>query len=301
LKDKTHLEDLLKELENHFELGSTPEVINENVASIISNWTPIHARTITYIGLVTEAEANIIKSERVAFKNTFEEHRKSAKKYSKAWAKRALVAPYEMNIPPPLNSDKDWRPKPMSQCTQLERDIIVARSVSRCTISVGEMKLHTDNLCKDAKTNRRAQELLNLVRTGEAGRARNARVALEYLNAANPNYNNMRRRLEAEEQEAKCTIDKAVNALEIVKASVGSIGNGNGRGQSYSSASVLDCGPGSSRNHSGPMSQNVIPPANSMQPQSSLSSRTPFLAPETAKQERIRGDRNLSNERERRD
>jgi hypothetical protein len=129
LKDKTHLKDLLKELENHFELGSAPEVINENVALIISNWTPIHARTITYIGLVTEAEANIIKSERVAFKNTFEEHR-TAMKYSKAWAKRALVAPYEMNVPPPLNSDKDWRPKPMSQCNQVR-----ARH-NRCEISL---------------------------------------------------------------------------------------------------------------------------------------------------------------------
>jgi hypothetical protein len=89
------------------------------------------------------------------------------------------------------------------------------------------MKLTTDNLCKNAKTNRRAQELLNLVRTGEEGRTRNARVAMEYLNAANPNYDALRKRLEAEELEAKCTIDKAVNALEIVKASVSSIGSGN--------------------------------------------------------------------------
>jgi hypothetical protein len=40
---------------------------------------------------------------------------------------------------------------------------------------------------------------------------------------------------------------------------------------------------------------------NSTHPQSSLSSRTPFLAPKTAKQERIRGDRNLSNEQEQRE
>jgi hypothetical protein len=202
LADKANLEELLKELEYHLELGSAPEAVNGHVALIISNRVPIHAHTLTYIGLLTEAEANKIRSERVAFKETFEELRKSAKNYSKAWAKRALVAPYKADAPPPLNSDKDWQPKPMSQCTQLERDTIVARSVSRSTISVGEMKLNADNLCKTAKTNRRAQELLNLVRTGEEGRARNTRVALAYLNASNPNYDAMRRRLEAEEQEA---------------------------------------------------------------------------------------------------
>jgi hypothetical protein len=225
LADKANLEELLKELEDHLELGSAPEAVNGHVALIISHWVPIHEHTLTYIGLLTEAEANEIRSERVALREAFEVLRKSAKKYSKAWAKRALVAPYKADAPPPLNSDKDWQPKPMSQCTQLERDTIVARSVSRCTISVsrctisvGEMKLTADNLCKNAKTYRRAQELLNLVRTGKEGRARNARVAMEYLNAANPNYDALRKRLEAEEQEAKCTIDKAVNTLEIVSA-----------------------------------------------------------------------------------
>jgi hypothetical protein len=216
-----------------------------------------------YKGLAGAAVSPVlIASERVTLREAFEVLRKSAKKYSKAWAKRALVAPYKADAPPPLNSDKDWRPKPMSQSTQLERDTIVARSVSRCTISVGEMKLTTANLCKNAQTNRRAQELLNLVRTSEEGRARNARVAIKYLNAANPNYDALRKRLEADEQEAKCTIDKAVNALKIVKASVGNIGSGNGRGQSNSNASVLDYDPGGSRNHTGPMSQNVNPPAN---------------------------------------
>jgi hypothetical protein len=297
LADKTNLEELIKELEDHLELGSTPEAVNGHEALIISLWAPVHARTLTYIGHLSEAEANEIKNERVALKRTFEVLRKSAKRYSKAWAKRALDVTYEMSAPPPLSSDKDWKPKPMSQCTQSEREAIVARSVSRCTISVREMKLSTDTLCRDARTNRRAQELLNLAKNSEEGRARNARVAMEYLNAANPNYDALRRRLQAEELEAKCTIDKAVNALEVVKASVGSIGSGNGRGTSNSNASVLDYDPGSLRNHSGLMSQNVNPPANSTHPRFSLNSLTPFLAPGTAKLDRIRGDRNLSNER----
>jgi hypothetical protein len=46
------------------------------------------------------------------------------------------------------------------------------------------------------------------------------------------NYDSVRRRLEADEHEAKKIYDKAVNALEIVKASVGSIGSGNNRAQS---------------------------------------------------------------------
>jgi hypothetical protein len=272
LADRTNLEELIKELEDLLELGSTPEAVHGHEALIISLWAPVHARTLTYIGHLSEAESNEVKNERVALKRAFEVLRKSAKRYSKAWAKRALDVTYEMSAPPPLSSNKDWKPKPMSQCTQSELEAIVARSVSRCTISVGEMKLSTDTLCRDARTNRKAQELLSLARNSEEGRARNARVAMEYLNAANPNYDALRRRLQAEELEAKCIIDKAVNALEVVKARVGSIGGGNGRGTSNSSASVLDYDPGSLRNHSGLMSQNVNPPANSIHPRSSLNS-----------------------------
>jgi hypothetical protein len=271
LADRTNLEELIKELEDLLELGSTPEAVHGHEALIISLWSPVHARTLTYIGHLSEAESDKVKNERVTLLRAFEVLRKSAKRYSKAWAKQALDVTYEMSAPP-LSSNKDWKPKPMSQCTQSEREAIVSRSVSRCTISVGEMKLAADTLCRDARTNRKAQELLNMARNSEEGRTRNARVALEYLNAANPNYDALRRRLQAEELEAKCIKDKAVNALEVVKASVGSIGGGNGRGTSYSSASVLDYDPGSLRNHSGLMSQNVNPPANSIHPRSSLNS-----------------------------
>jgi hypothetical protein len=41
LADKTNLEELLKELEDHLELGSTPEAVNEHVALIISHWVPV--------------------------------------------------------------------------------------------------------------------------------------------------------------------------------------------------------------------------------------------------------------------
>jgi hypothetical protein len=105
---------------------------------IISLWAPVHERTLTYIGHLTEAEANEIRTERVALKRALEILRKSAKRYSKAWAKRALDVTYEAGAPPPLSSDKDWQPKPMSQCTQLERDTIVARSVSSLHFPLGK-------------------------------------------------------------------------------------------------------------------------------------------------------------------
>jgi hypothetical protein len=200
LADKTNLEELIKELEDLLELGSTPEAVHGHEALIISLWAPVHARTLTYIGHLSEAESNEVKNERVALKRAFEVLKKSAKRYSKAWAKRALDVTYEMSAPPPLSSNKDWKPKPMSQCTQSEREAIVSRSVSRCTISVGEMKLAADTLCRDARTNRKAQELLNMARNSEEGRTRNARVALEYLNAANPNYDALRRRLQSQTQ-----------------------------------------------------------------------------------------------------
>jgi hypothetical protein len=76
LADKTNLKELIKELEDHLELGSTPEAVNRHEALIISLWAPVHARTLTYIGHLTEAEANEIRKERVTLKRAFEVLRK---------------------------------------------------------------------------------------------------------------------------------------------------------------------------------------------------------------------------------
>jgi hypothetical protein len=227
--DKVNLEELVKGVEDLMELGSTPEVVNDHIALVIARWTLNHEHTVEYLKLVPEAEADTIRTGMVCLRAKFDEHRKAAKRYAKAWAKRALASP---EVPPPPLST-DWVPTPVGQCTRTELEMIMTRSLSRCAIHIGKMKLYANDLVANARTKKRAEELMMVIRAGEKERASHARVAWDYLSPANTNYESLRRRLEADELEAKTILDKAalpgyddeakkiydkaVNSLEIDK------------------------------------------------------------------------------------
>jgi hypothetical protein len=119
-----------------------------------------------------------------------------------------------MRGPPALSTELEWVPKAYDQCTDDEIQTIVTRSVARTHICMSEMRLFTDEMSGALWTASRAEEVLKKVRSADAGRARNSKVALNYLSFNNPQQQSVIDTLANQEREAKVIADNIVKQIK---------------------------------------------------------------------------------------